>query len=195
MIGEVNRGIRIFHNPPRRMACQPAPTATAPMMPPTKAWEELLGKPRNHVSRFHRMALLRAASTIVVVMVVGSTTSFPIVLATATPKIKGPENSASAMVPSATRGEKARDEIIVATILLESCTPFRKSKHRARAITAMSTGVMNRPPPDGLQRILGRRTEELSDGTDRHGLGRRSLFPPDLQADASRLEHEEVEQP
>src|SRR5512143_1527213 len=115
--------------------------------------------------------------------------------------MNGPENSASAMVPSATRGEKARDEIIVATMLLESCTPFRKSKHSARAITAMSTGVMNRPPPDGLQRLLGWRNEELGDGTDGHGLRHGSLFPPDLQAraedeaSASTLEREQVQQP
>ena len=74
-------------------------------------------------------------------IVPGVTISLPMVVATATPKISGPENSATAVVPRATRGEKAREEIMVATMLLESCTPFRKSKTRANAIAASRMGV------------------------------------------------------
>ncbi len=44
---------------------------------------------------------------------------------------------ATAVTPSATRGRNARDEIIVATMLLESWNPFRKSKMRAMMINAM----------------------------------------------------------
>jgi hypothetical protein len=64
------------------------------------------------------------------------------VLATATPKMNGPENSATAVTPRATRGENARDEIIVATTLLESWIPFKKSNRAPNTITAIRTGVM-----------------------------------------------------
>ena len=45
MIGEVNRAIRIFSIPGIWMACQPASMTTAPIKPPIRACEELLGKP------------------------------------------------------------------------------------------------------------------------------------------------------
>ncbi len=76
---------------------------------------------------------------------VAITTSFPIVLATATPKMNGPKKLATAVMARATRGERAREEIMVATTLLESCTPFRKSKMRARTITAIRIGVIYAP--------------------------------------------------
>jgi hypothetical protein len=44
---------------------------------------------------------------------------------------------------SAARGDRARDEIIVATMLLESWMPFRKSKIKAKIMTAITSGVMN----------------------------------------------------
>jgi small neutral amino acid transporter SnatA (MarC family) len=62
------------------------------------------------------------------------TTSRPIVVATATPKINGPQNSATAVIVKANRGENAREEIIVATILQESVMPFRKVLARANTI-------------------------------------------------------------
>jgi hypothetical protein len=53
-------------------------------------------------------------------MELAATTSIPMVSATANPKIKGATKFARAVIPSATCGENARDEIIVATTLLES---------------------------------------------------------------------------
>ena len=92
------------------------------------------------------MALTSAARMTVIVMVFGSTTSCPIVFATATPKMNGPDEIRPApSFPRQRADEKARDEIIVATTLLESCTPFRKSKPRASTITAIRIGAMNDP--------------------------------------------------
>ena len=93
---------------------------TAPMNPPISAWEELLGKPRYQVSRFQTMAPVSAARRTVSLMAWAATISSPMVLATATPKTNGPTKLASAVIPSARRGESARDEIMVATTLLES---------------------------------------------------------------------------
>jgi hypothetical protein len=90
------------------------------MMLPMSACEELLGMPRYQVNIFHAVALNRAARITSMVIVPGLTMSCPMVLATATPKIKGPKNSDTAVTPNATRGRKAREEIIVATMLLES---------------------------------------------------------------------------
>ncbi len=136
-MGEANNAIRIFSNPASRMAPQPAPITTAPIKPPIRACEELLGKPRYHVSRFQTIALVNAANKTASLMAPAITTSSPMVLATATPKMKGPKNSASAVIPNARRGESARDEIMVATTLLESWMPFKKSNRNARPMTTI----------------------------------------------------------
>jgi hypothetical protein len=141
--GETNSEINIFHNPATRMACVPAAITTAPTRPPMSAWEELLGNPRNPVSRFHRMAPSMAARITCVLISVGLTTTLPIVFATAIPKIKGPKNSATAVIPWAARMDMAREEIIVATMLLESLTPFRNAYKRAKKITPSKVGDTN----------------------------------------------------
>src|SRR5712692_3855640 len=102
------------------MARQLAPTATAPTRPPISACEELLGMPRNQVNKFQPQAVTSATTITCRLIVPGLMMSLPMVLATATPKMNGPENSATAVTASATGGRKARDEIIVATMLLES---------------------------------------------------------------------------
>ena len=111
---------KIFSRPANLIALKPAPITTEPINPPINACEELLGKPRYQVSRFQRMAAARAATSTFVLMAWESTISAPMVVATATPKMKGPQNSAIAVIPSAILGEMARDEIMVATMLLES---------------------------------------------------------------------------
>ncbi len=81
---------------------------------------------------FHRLAASRAAKTTGMVSAFGGATSFPIVVATATPKRSGPENSETAAIPRAARGVMAREAIMVATTLALSWKPFRKSKVSAR---------------------------------------------------------------
>jgi hypothetical protein len=49
---------------------------------------------------------------------------------------------AIAVIPSATRGGRAREEIIVATTLLESWIPFRKSNMRESTMTEMVSIVV-----------------------------------------------------
>ena len=77
------------------------------------------------------------------------TTPLPIVFATAIPKINGPRNSATAVIPRAARGEMAREEIIVATMLLESLMPFRKAYRRAKTTIAIRIGDTKSCPTSG----------------------------------------------
>src|SRR5690606_22624952 len=71
------------------------------------------------------------------------TISLPTVLATVTPNRKGPRNSATAVKPSAVCGRNAREEIMVATILLESRIPLMNSKINASIITKRSSLEIN----------------------------------------------------
>src|SRR5512138_3724345 len=137
--GDIKRAIRTLYKPENLIAPIPAPSITAPIRPPISAWEELPRMPKYHVTKFQRIAPTRAARITFNVNTFDWTISAPIVLATVTPNKKGPRNSATAAIPSAVRGPKARDEIIVATILLASRIPFRKSKTSARAITRISS--------------------------------------------------------
>jgi hypothetical protein len=143
--GETIKVTKIFTNPGSIIAFQPAPITTAPTSPPTMACDELLGKPKYQVNKFHRIALDSAARITVSLMEVEATTSCPIVSATATPNMNGPKKFARAVIPRAVRGEKARLVIIVATMLLESCTPFKKSKIRANTMMIITMTVI-RPP-------------------------------------------------
>jgi hypothetical protein len=54
--------------------------------------------------------------------------------------MNGPTKLATAVRPSAALGEIALEEIMVATTLLESCTPFRKSNATAKMISTISKG-------------------------------------------------------
>ena len=76
--------------------------------------------PRIQVSTFQKIALKQAASRTVMLMCSGATMSLPIVVATATPKMNGPTKFARAVISRAICGRMARDEIMVATMLLES---------------------------------------------------------------------------
>src|SRR5947209_8231225 len=140
-IGAANRVNTILNSPPSWMTRQPAPTAAAPISPPTSACDELLGMLSAQVSRLHRQAVATATMITSRLMVPGAIRSLPMVLATATPKINGPENSAAAVTASATAGGNARDEIIVATILLASRKPLSKLKKSARPMSSSSGGV------------------------------------------------------
>jgi hypothetical protein len=123
MKGEVNKAISILPKPFHKITFHPASMTTAPIIPPTRACEELLGKPKYQVNISQRMALLSAARITTILILLEATTSLPIVFATVgikVAKINAPENSATAVTPRATRGENAREEIIVETTLLES---------------------------------------------------------------------------
>src|SRR4030065_929256 len=138
MSGDVVRVIRIFSIPGNRIARHPAPMATAPTRPPTRACDELLGNPRYQVNKFQKMALIKAARITIRLIASEATTSCPIVSATATPNMNGPQKLARAVIPRALRGENARLATMVATMLLESWIPFKKSNIRAKMIVTMS---------------------------------------------------------
>src|SRR5665648_1458 len=102
------------------MTPNPESAATAPMIPPINAWLELDGIPKYQVNKFQKMEAISAATSTQILMEPGNTISSPIVFATATPNRKGPENSATAVIYKALRGDMARENMIVATMLLES---------------------------------------------------------------------------
>ena len=120
MNGDVKSMMKTFSMPAILITPHPALAITAQIYPPIIACEALLGSPRNQVSRPQRIALTSAAMIAVILIVPGSTISPPMVFATATPKINGPENSAIDVMVSAHLGDIALEEIMVATILLES---------------------------------------------------------------------------
>ena len=127
IIGEMNRKSNILPSWGNRMACIPAEMATAPVNPPIKACEELQGNPRYAVRMIHASAPIMAARMTVVFKSCGLTTTRAMVFATAIPKTKGPLNSAKAVKPIAVRCDSAREEIMVATMLLESLAPLRNA--------------------------------------------------------------------
>jgi hypothetical protein len=68
----------------------PASTTAAPTSPPTRAWLELDGSPRHHVTRFQATAAVRAAPITATVCEAGTWTMVAIVSATAAPSSSGP---------------------------------------------------------------------------------------------------------
>ena len=86
------------------------------------------GMPSERVSRFQVMAAMTAANTTGSEIAVGSISPLPMVVATATPKMNGAQNSATAVSAIARRGLTARDDIAVATMLEASFEPLVKSK-------------------------------------------------------------------
>ena len=114
------------------MACAPARADTAPTIPPINAWDELLGIINIQVNIFQITALTNATKMTCKLIAFGSAIPRPMVLATATPNMNGPENSARMVTPSAVRGGYARDETMVDTTFRESCMPFRNPNSNAR---------------------------------------------------------------
>jgi len=85
-----------------------------------RAWEELEGRRRNQVTRFQAMAPSRAAIIVGTVTAWGRTNSDPMVVATATPKRKGPLNSPTAANQRAGPGSIAPETTMVEITLLLS---------------------------------------------------------------------------
>src|ERR671935_3265880 len=119
--------------------CQSTPfdpdwTSAAPTSPPISACEELDGSPSHQVNRFHAIAPISAASTVLVVMMSLATMSLPIVFATAV-VTNAPARFATAATSTAMRGVSARVETEVATAFAVSWKPFVKSKPSATTMT------------------------------------------------------------
>src|SRR5207249_9487106 len=85
---------------------QPPLTTPAPIRPPTKAWDELVGSPNHQVMTSQDMAPVRTASSSQAVTVLGSMVPLPIVEATFTPKAKAAAKLEKAAQRSELRGDR-----------------------------------------------------------------------------------------
>ena len=115
-------------------------------MPPMSAWLELEGRPRYHVIRFQVIAPTRPASTTSRV----TTSGFTIPVATVAATLKetnAPRTLRTAALRTASRGESARVETLVAIELAVSWNPFVKSKKSAVATTATRVRSSISAPP------------------------------------------------
>ena len=112
----------------------PSAASVAPTVPPISACEELEGRPKYQVTRFQAIAPISPANTIVVEDAPASTIPCPTVVATLI-ETKAPTKFSTADRATASRGDSARVEIIVATALAVSWKPLVKSKASAVATT------------------------------------------------------------
>src|SRR5215218_5635362 len=124
------------------MASPPPATQVAPIRPPKSAWDELDGSPRNHVTRFHRMAPTSPAKMTTGLISASSTSPPEMVLATWTDR-KAPVRLRTAAIATAVLGRKAPVAIDVAMALAVSWNPLVKSK--ASAVTTTTTMMMSDP--------------------------------------------------
>src|SRR4051794_14454425 len=163
-IGAITAGTTTLpSNPFPSIADAPCAINAAPTTPPISACEELAGSPKYHVRRFHPIAPIRPANTIVMVIAPESTIPLAIVAATAC-EMKAPTKLRIAARPTAVRGGSARVENDVATTLAVSWKPFVKSNARAAPTTmtrirSLSTGASGVLDDDALEDVgdcLGR---------------------------------------
>src|SRR5438552_15251908 len=95
-------------------------TTPAPIRPPTRACDELVGRPNHHVMTSQDMAPVRTARSSQAVTIFGSMVPLPIVEATLTPKAKAATKLKNAAQSTATRGVRTLVETTVATELAAS---------------------------------------------------------------------------
>src|SRR3954466_14517451 len=139
--GAISAGTTTFPSSPLpSIADEPSATNAAPTTPPISACDELDGSPKYQVARFHMIAPIRPANTIVGVMKSASTIPFATVAATAS-EMNAPTKLRIAANVTATRGGSARVEIAVATTFAVSWKPLVKSN--ASAVPTTRTRMMS----------------------------------------------------
>src|SRR6478609_2331683 len=137
--GATTAGSRIFDTITEKLTPEvPAPTSTAPMSPPNRAWDELDGNPNSQVMRFHRMAPTSPAKIITGVTRASLTMPPEIVLATSVDR-NAPTTFSTAAMMTAVRGRNAPVATEVAIALALSWNPLVKSKTSAVRITNATT--------------------------------------------------------
>jgi hypothetical protein len=109
----------------------PALTTAAPAKPPISAWEELVGNPQTHVIRSHTIAPMSPARITHSSTTAVSTTPFPTVRATLTPKPNAATKLKNAAQTTACSGDSTRVDTMVAIELAASWKPLMKSKTSA----------------------------------------------------------------
>ena len=100
-----------------------------------RAWLELEGRPRYHVTRFQVIAPTSPARTTSSVITSALTIPVAIVAATSS-ETNAPRTLRKAALMTAARGDRARVETLVAIEFAVSWNPFVKSKNSATATTA-----------------------------------------------------------
>src|SRR6476619_4157483 len=137
--GESRAGrMTLFNTVLKWMASAPPATHVAPIRPPNNACDELEGRPKYQVVKFHRMAPTRPAKITTGLMRVSSTRPPEIVFATWTDR-KAPARFRHAATATAVLGRNAPVDIDVAMALAVSWKPFVKSK--ASAVTTTTTTI------------------------------------------------------
>ena len=145
---------KIFWYSPVISVLHPAVATAAPASPPTRACEELVGKPNSHVMRSHPIAPINAAKTPAFVSTPGLTT-LEIVSATAVPNTRNATKFQNAAHTTASCGVRTRVETTVAIELAASWKPLKKSNASATRTMKTIAGVMRtwpRPTRSGWRR-------------------------------------------
>src|SRR3954462_9288259 len=146
MSGDVTVGITTFSRIPFHLICAlEVAVPTAPTSPPIRAWEELDGIAKYQVIKFHPTAAIKAARTTDCVTAPGSTMPLPRVAATSV-AMSAPRMFATAAMPSATGGLKARVQIDVAMAFAESWKPVQNWNRRAFAMMMRFELPLMEPP-------------------------------------------------
>src|SRR5882757_5809819 len=132
------------------IAPPPAATQVAPIRPPNRACDELDGRPKYQVARFHRIAPTRPAKITVGLILVSSTRPLEIVLATSVER-NAPTRFSTAEMATATLGRSAPVATEVAIAFAVSWKPLVKSKSSAVMTTASTMKVMSTGPYFGVR--------------------------------------------
>lgn len=133
--GAIKMNATIFSTPAVITDPKPEFATAAPTRPPTRVCEELDGNPHHQVSRFQVIAAIRAAAITVRLITSGSTTPFPIVVATLSGKTVKAIKLKNAAIITAANGDNTLVETTVAIELAESWNPLIKSKTSTSPIT------------------------------------------------------------
>jgi hypothetical protein len=131
----------VLARPAQTTASVPATQRPAPTSPPIRACELDEGMPFHQVSRFQAMAPIRAPKITRSLMTLTSMMPDPTVLATCRPKKAKAMKLKKAAHTTAQRADSTRVDTMVAIELAASCSPFRKSKISATAISAIRVKV------------------------------------------------------
>ena len=110
----------VLVHPPETMAAKPAFATAAPAYPPMSACDELVGRPKYHVIRSHRIAPTSPPKITAKVTTWRSIMPEPTVVATAVPKVKAAMKLKNAAQTTALPGDRTRVDTTVAIELAAS---------------------------------------------------------------------------
>lgn len=138
--GDITMNAKMLLNGPIAIDSKPDLTIAAPINPPIRVCEELIGRPKNHVISIHEIAPNNAANITIGVIIAGFTIPLPIVFATLGSKTKSAMKLNIAAIPTAFMGDNTLVETTVAIELAESCIPLKKSNANATSMISIIRG-------------------------------------------------------